>query len=421
MRDRNYIRWRKIKGLANSLCQMICYIFPINRDKITVSTFEGKGGFGCSPRYIVEELHRIRPEIKVVWLVNSLDHEMPRYVKKARNTPLSRAYHLATSKLWIDNYRKPYGTIKRKGQFYLNTWHGSIFIKPIGLWRGDTFSEIAYMVSKNDSNMIDALLVDSEWGKEAAKKGNLYNGDVWITGLPRQDILYGSREKEKKEYRRRHGFAEDIRILVYAPTFKERTKDGKRSVYSGKNAIDFNVLLRTLTDKFGGEWIVCARLHPQLQGSFSADIPIGLEKRIIDVTDEDDMYEILAAADAYVTDYSSTAFEAGFAEIPVFIFANDIEDYANDRGKLMWDMNLYPAEYLDGKSTNKKIKPGESTQLPFPIAVNNEMMEKIIRNFDLNLYHERMKAFRRAVGCRFDGDAAKRVVDRIEKSIGGLD
>ena len=417
MRDRNYIRWRKIKGLINSLCQMICYIFPINKNKIAVCTFEGKGGFGCSPRYIVEELHSRRPDIEVVWLVNSKDHDMPQYIRKVHNTTLSRAYHLSTSKIWIDNYRKPYGTIKRRGQFYLNTWHGSIFIKPIGLWRGDNFSDIAYMVSKNDSDMIDALLVDSEWGKEASKKGNLYNGDVWLTGLPRQDVLFGNREKEKTEYKRSHGFAGDVKILLYAPTFKERTKNGKRSVYSDRSSIDFNVLLKVLSDRFGGDWIVCARLHPQLQGAFSADIPIGMEKRIIDVTDEDDMYEILAAADAYITDYSSTAFEAGLAEIPVFIYANDIEDYANDRGELMWNMNQRSEVWSDCISSRMEIKPGKRVQLPFPIATNNEMMEKIIGDFDQEMYHKKMMAFRQAVGCVFDGDATKRVVDRIEINI----
>ena len=38
-----------------------------------------------------------------------------------------------------------------------------------------------------------------------------------------------------------------------------------------------------------------------------------------------DRYEILAAMDAYITDYSSACFEAGFAHIPVFIYADDIE------------------------------------------------------------------------------------------------
>ncbi len=46
--------------------------------------------------------------------VNDMQKEFPDYIKKVPNTLWSRAYWLSTSKIWIDNYRKPYGTIKKK-------------------------------------------------------------------------------------------------------------------------------------------------------------------------------------------------------------------------------------------------------------------------------------------------------------------
>ena len=39
--------------------------------------------------------------------------------------------------VWIDNYRKTYGTRKRKGWYYLKTNHYTIGIKTVGLWRGE--------------------------------------------------------------------------------------------------------------------------------------------------------------------------------------------------------------------------------------------------------------------------------------------
>lgn len=33
-------------------------------------------------------------------------------------------------------------------------------MKAIGLWRGKAFSKMAYLVSKNDSDMIDRVVID---------------------------------------------------------------------------------------------------------------------------------------------------------------------------------------------------------------------------------------------------------------------
>lgn len=172
-----YIMYRKIKAIGNRFCFFMCRIFPINKQRISVCTFEGKGGFGCNPKYIVEELHRRNSQYEFIWFVDDITKKFPDYIKKVPNTLWSRAYWLSTSKVWIDNYRKPYGTSKRKKQFYINTWHGTIGFKTTGLWRGDAFSRMAYLVSKNDSDMIDNIVIDSKWCEEMFPKGLLYDGD----------------------------------------------------------------------------------------------------------------------------------------------------------------------------------------------------------------------------------------------------
>ena len=161
-----YILKRKIQAFGNTVLFVLCRIMPIQRNKIAVCTFEGKGGFGCNPKYIVEELHRRSSVYRFVWFVNDCEKEFPNYIRKVKNTAWNRIWHLATSKIWIDNYRKPYGTVKRKGQYYIQTWHATIGFKSIGLWRKDAFSKMAYLVSKNDSDMIDYVVTDSEWCDE---------------------------------------------------------------------------------------------------------------------------------------------------------------------------------------------------------------------------------------------------------------
>lgn len=410
MKEKNYIRYRKLKALGNRLCFHICRLFPIDNKLVSVCTFEGKGGFGCNPKYIVQELHRQHPDIKFVWFVNDMSKKFPSYIGKVPNTLWSRAYWLSRSKVWIDNYRKPYGTCKRKGQYYLNTNHYTIGIKTVGLWRGDGFSKMAYLVSKNDSDMIDDLIIDSKFCEIMCPKGLIYNGHLLKTGAPRCDILYGNRDRIKEKYRKKKGLPEDAKIMMFAPTFREGSTDGKRYVYSESWSVDFARLIKSLEKKFGGKWYLCFRVHPQLAPSFNDYNNLEIEGRIINESQADDLYSIMAAMDAYITDYSSACFEAGFARMPVFIYADDIDQYRRDRGELFWNIS----ENTKKKALiNQNIFPDMNTEFPFSVAKNNDELEEHIKTFNEVEYNNKLQLFYRDMELVFEGNASKRVVDRI--------
>lgn len=403
-----YLLKRKIRAFGNTVLFLLCRVMPVQKNKISVCTFEGRGGFGCNPRYIVEELHRRNAGYRFVWFVNDDAKEFPAYIKKVKNTVWNRARYLSTSKIWLDNYRKPYGTKKRKGQYYINTWHGTIGFKATGLWRGEAFSEMAYLVSRNDSDMIDYVLIDSEWCREMFPDGLVYYGEFLKFGAPRCDILYGDRVREKEEFKKRFQVGEkDAKFVMYAPTFREQQKGGSRSVYSQACSLDFDKLMTALQKKFGGSWYVCVRVHPQLAGSVRE---YG-GKRLIDLSSQDDMYEVLAAMDILITDYSSVAMDASFAGIPVFIYADDIEEYTKERGSLLWELS---ADTTVPVRNNKRMTPGIDTELPYGIARNNEELGDIIFRFDREAYEVKMKDFKRDVQIVFDGQASRRTADKIE-------
>lgn len=414
MNEQNYIRYRKLVALGNRVCFMLCRIFPIKKYRISVCSFEGKGGFGCNPKYIVEELHKRNEKYEFVWFVNDMQKEFPSYVTKMPNTLWNRAYWLSTSKIWIDNYRKPYGTCKRRGQYYINTWHGTIGFKSMGLWRGKSFSKIAYLVSRNDSNMIDAAVIDSKWCAEVWPKGLVYDGECICTGAPRCDVLFGNRLQYKVMFRERYGLSDDVKMVMFAPTFRENASHGKRTVFLEKYSLDFERLLRNLKIRFGGEWYICLRLHPQLASEIRKHSDECLNERVIDVSQADDMYELLAAMDAFVTDYSSAAMDASFAHIPVFIYADDIEKYMSARGSMLWNLS---ADSRTPVSNNKEMTPNIDVILPYSIAKNNEELEENILCFDEDKYITMMKQFENAVELVFDGKASKRVADKLEKYI----
>lgn len=415
MKEHNYIRFRKLKAFMNRICFYMCRVFPIDKSLVAVCTFEGKGGFGCNPKYVVEELHKQNSKYKFVWFVNDMDRDFPGYIKKVPNTLWSRAYWLSRAGVWIDNYRKPYGTCKRKGQYYLNTNHYTIGIKTTGLWRGDGFSKMAYLVSKNDSDMIDDLIIDSKWCEDVSPKGLVYEGSFLKTGAPRCDVLFGDRSVSKRAFRERHGLPDNAKVVMFAPTFREGAKDGKRSVYSEVWTIDFKRMLKNLEKKFGGPMYICVRVHPQLAPTFGEYQNSEVQDRIINESQADDMYEILAGMDAYITDYSSACFEAGFARIPVFIYADDIEKYAKDRGALMWNLATDPKDDI---GNNRDITPNFDVRFPFGVATNNDELEKLILGFDNEKYCSKLDKLFDELGLVFEGNASEKVVDRLRSIMG---
>lgn len=386
----------------------LCRIFQVDNTLISVCTFEGKGGFCCNPKYIVQELHKNRPDLKFVWLVNRIgEHKFPDYIREVPNSLWSSAYWLSRSKIWIDNYRKPLGTVKRKGQYYLNTWHGCIGFKPIGLWRGDKFSKIAYMVSKNDSDMIDCLVVNNDWSAEMMVKGMVYDGTILKLGQAREDVMSYDRAAVRASVRDKYNLPADSRIVLYAPTYRESGMKTNRQVFSEQPSIDINLLKKSLHDRFGGEWYVLEKLHPQLAATRHAFDP-----SVIDVSREDDTNWLIAASDAVVTDYSSVGFEAGAYGIPVFLYMDDIEEYIGDRGNLCFEIHDD-----DTITSNKQMAPDFDVKVPFEVIRNNEEMSGKIQAFDEKKYSAETEEMTRKLGWIKDGKSAKKAADVINELI----
>lgn len=387
------IRKRKYKAYAINVFYHILRVFPIKKRKIVFTAFEGDGGFCCNPRYIAEELIRRDEKYDIVWLVNNIDRQFPEGIQKVKNTFFNRAYHLTTAKVWVDNSRKAYGTSKRKKQMYIQTWHAALEFKPVGKFRGKLFPQIAYMVSEYDSGLADYVTSNSEWCTKLYPEMLLYDGEIIKTGSPRCDVLVRKRKELYNNIRKRYHVPDDAKIVMFAPTFRGGSQKGKRQVFAEIPSLDFQKLVETLEEKFGGIWYVFLRLHPQLAAQMEG---MPLEKKseyMIDVSQADDMNEVMAAADVFITDYSSSAFDAINIHMPVFLYADDLEDYTGDRGGLMWDMKT----------------------LPFTVAENNEELRNDILRFNENEYVRKVDEFLSLHGVLEDGCASERVADVIEK------
>ncbi len=393
--EENVIRKRKRKARALHMLYRVFQIFPIHKRKIVFTTFEGDGGFCCNPRYIAEEMLGRQTEYEMVWLVNNMNRQFPDGIRKIKNTLLNRVYHMATAKVWVDNSRKEYGTAKRKGQLYIQTWHAALILKPVGKFRGNLFPKMAYLVSRYDSRLIDYVISNSKWCTRRYPRMLLYNGNVIETGSPRCDIFFTQKEQLYKEIRERYQIPQDAKIVMFAPTFRGGSQKGNRQVFAEEVSLDFEAVQKALKDKFGGEWYILLRLHPQLSASLK-EIPLkNKSENMIDVSQADDMNELMTAADVFITDYSSSAFDAINMYTPVFLYIDDLDEYICERGELMWNIN----------------------ELPFSIAQTNEELVRNIQQFNDVEYKKGIDIFSKRHGVVEDGKASERVVDIIENFV----
>ncbi len=393
--EQRYIQKRIWKARFQSIPFYLCRIFPVRKKKIVFCCIEGTTGYTCNPKYIAEELIRRKADYELVWLVNDDSKRFPQEIKVVRNTLWRRAYELSTAHFWIDNSRKQLEARKRKGQIYIQTWHAKLGFKPTCLDRGASFSKIAYLVSKHDSDMIDYVLSNSKWYDDTLPTGMIYDGPTLRTGSPRCDILVNDRDESRKRVRENFHLSEDARILMYAPTFRGGSQGTNRAIEVSQGFPDYARLVKALERRFGSKWYIFLRLHPQLVARNLDQGAAGADEHLIDVSRVDDMYEILAGCDAFMTDYSSAAFDAAVMRVPIFLYADDYKEYEGERGKLLWDLR----------------------KLPFPLALDNEELEQKIAGFEDEKYQKQLELLFQETDMVEDGKASARVVEAVEKLI----
>lgn len=293
----------------------------IDPEKVVFSCFLGKQ-YGDNPRCISERLHERRPEAKIVWLfdaktIRSLPDNLPDYVKPLYIHSKEAFMELGTARVWVDNFTKHTALTRRRGrQFYIQTWHGDRAIKKICY-------DIASDVEKRIEERCDRVLTGSAFGENMFRTAFRYKGVYLKAGSPRNDILLKNDPDDIRRVREKLGVRDGVRLLLYAPTYRDN-----QSVIPRSAQMDLNRTLSLLEAKTGERWMCLFRAH-----YLSAGIDLeAVRGRIVDVTGYDDMAELLLAADMVLTDYSSCALDYVLRDRPAIFYIPDWDDYVATRG-----------------------------------------------------------------------------------------
>lgn len=384
---------KRIKRFIKKTFKIICYWcfrqLPL-QNKVVATTMRGRK-FGDNAKAIVVAIHEKLPDIEIVWLKNSgYSYLLPEWVRGVEYCSLLRTYYeLATAKIWVNTHLLEKDWKKRKGQLVVQTWHGGIAIKKLesDIVGALKKTEPEKERTKNTCELSDVFISQSDFLSSIYRRAFGYKGIIWKCGYPRTDILF--KDNNESVNKVKSLLSIDTKILLYAPTFRQEWGEIDWTPYS----IDYERLQKTLKKTFGGEWTILLKWHPVL-------IPFLRDKEVpsgaIDVTDYDDMQELIMASDIVVSDYSSCLFDAALREIPCFTYATDFEQYKAERGVYF-----------------------EMEELPFPYARNNDELMHNIESFDYEDYKKKWTAFKERIGLHETGHASNDVAEKIVEFING--
>ena len=299
----------------------------IDNDLVVFSSYNMRS-YNDNPKYICEALHNMRPQTSVVWIFKDVEaakahFDIPNYVRCVEwKTPMSNLF-LGCARVVVDNWQKPDWLRLGRNQAYLFSPHHDRSFKQGGFSKKD----------RRYNRMVEAhasiATTGSDFNKRFLRDVYHFKGPYLDVGLPRNDILVRNDPADEARIRMRLGIDADIRILLFAPTYRDlNRREGCQQTVT----LDINHVLDVLEHTTHKRWICLYRAH-YLSLGLNMD-HLTLSPRLRDMTDYPEMAELLRVADAMISDYSCAAGDFALRGKPIWLYVADIEEYSKYSRKL---------------------------------------------------------------------------------------
>lgn len=369
--------FRKAKAAAKKIIYFSFCLFPIKKNKVVFENFLGKG-YGGNPKYITDELIRRNQDVDIVWVSNNPAEDFPKEVRVVKFGSLRALYEYGTAKVWVDNVRNSPKPIKKKDQFYIQTWHGGTPLKCIEKDTQKTLSPNYIKCAINDSQDVDIMVAETKMMYEIMKRAFWYEGDILKKRFINKNLQDNCSEKVHKYF----DIPFESRILFYVPTFRNNQNT---DCYD----INYEKVLNNLDSYFQIKHVFLIRFHPN---NAYISSKVSYNERIFNATSYSSIDELIFAADYVISDYSGCLFDGFYRYKKVFIYASDYENYISSERKMY--LNFH--------------------DLPAPIATNTiELIHNMI-NYDDDFYKMREKEINNQIGF-YKGDAAEDISKMISE------
>ena len=325
-----------IKHILRNIFLYACRIFfGIDKKKVIMTSFHGKG-YSDNPRAVSEKLYELAPNIKQVWLFTAPEkkqHIVPQYIKCVDSKKIfSYCREIATASVLISNFSLPI-LLKSKKQMFIQTWHGDKAFKKV-LY--DSPFAAMEKLAEEQVGYCDYAIAGSEYGEKQYRSAFRYKGTVLKCGTPRNDRLILQDAEEKKQIREKLNCAQGTRVLLYAPTLRREASNSRKR--QSIQQLDLSRTLDQLEKRDGCKWQCFLRAHPAVVGLCG----VKEDKRIVDVSNYEDMADLLLISDMLITDYSSCAGDFALTGRPIVLFQADRQEYLEKDRTFYFNMEDSP-------------------------------------------------------------------------------
>ena len=373
---------RENKYIINEVVRNFSKI-KVEAKKIVFVNFNGKG-YGCNPKYIAEEIIRQKLNYDLVWLVNDVNSPMPKQIRKVIFNSIESFYELATAKVIITNVKNRLPFIKKNTQYLIMTWHAPFGFKYVEKDVELQLDPYYVAESKENSKITDLMIAATAEQLEEMHRAYWYDGKILKCGLPRNDIFFNHTNEFVLNIKKSLNLSTDKKIILYAPTFRTNQSF---EVYK----FNHQKLLVTLNKKFGNDWILLLRLHPNITTNLFQS-----SENIIDVTKYPDVQELIVISDILISDYSSIIFDFMISNKLIFLYVKDYDSFPRER-------NLKQIYY----------------ELPFkPNRTEEELFDDIL-NCDESSLRDKIKKYLSKIKSFDDGNASQKITNEIKSVVEG--
>lgn len=293
-------------------------------------------------------------------------------LKVFRNMTLfMKKYATAETVIICDNFLPAASCKKRSETQVIQLWHACGAFKKFGY---DTDADIpSYYIGNVMANCNIVTVSSDICVKPFASAMRLPENRILPVGVSRTDMYFNDDFNRycREQFFSQYPEAQGRKIVLWAPTF--RGKPGVAEVYGLEDILKAQEQLKE-THYF------IIKLHPHSQ--------VHTQGTNCSIPSE----ELLPVADVVITDYSSILFDAMIYDLPLILFAPDLDEYLDSRGF-----------YLDYQNL-----PGIFTKNSAQIVETLTDETKLNDSVDQN-YHDFFDKYMAA--C--DGHSTQRVIDYI--------
>jgi len=363
---------------------------PADAKKVLFRTYYGETVTDNAVALTREILGRKNLNVDIYWAVQNQTIAVPDGTNRVIINSKEWFEILADAGTVVENVHQINYMHKKPGQRIVQAFHGYPY-KQMG---AEYYKEQEYSpariksFTKREADW-DFILSPAPYASPLYQEAFNFKGAFLEVGHPRNDILVNSSLKEEKssireDLRNRLDIKPEQKVVLYAPTYRDYASDTEFKSQR-VDFVDYDKLAKVL----GEDYVLLLRGHMMNRRAGNAVS----STNIIDVTTYPEILDLIIASDMAVMDYSSLRFDYAQTEKPMIFLVPDLELYEETRGGLM---------------PYKPTAPGR--------MVNNidELVDAIKRADSYEEeYGETLKQFRTDYTPLDDGNAAKRMVDKL--------